>query len=231
MSESEEDNSLIKYSGNYGGITQESKFWDDFEDFGEKKVLNSKITKVRIYSGKINDKEAIFGVGFTYKDLQSGKESNVEHKGSDDFVDVKELVIKQSEYLTDFHIRFTNEAEYISQLGYGTTKAQFLVPEQSDDGEDKTIETNGGENIIVGTFGCLREKLDATGILYIPKKEYMKISLYCYFMLKYLVKKDAQFKEKWEKQYTSLSKDYQYIWKCANLPDACFFTIIKFCFS
>lgn len=34
----EEDNSLIKYSGNYGGITPESKFWDDFEDFGEKNI-------------------------------------------------------------------------------------------------------------------------------------------------------------------------------------------------
>ena len=225
----EEDKSLIKYSGNYGGITQESQFWDDFEDIGEKELLKRKIIKIKIYTGKYNDKNAIFGISVTYKNLTNGKIEEIDHKGSKDFEDVKEFVING--FLTDFHIRFTNEAEYISQLGYGTTKTQFLVPEKSDDGEDKTIETNGGENIIVGTFGCLREKLDATGFLYIPKKEYMKISLYCYFMLKYLVKNDAKKKKKWENQYTSLSKDYQYIWKCANLPDACFFTIIKYCFS
>ena len=231
MSEdSDEENSLIKYSGNYGGITQESQFWDDFEDIGEQELLKRKIIKIKIYTGKYNDKEAIFGISVTFKNLANGAIEERDHKGSKDFEDVKEFEIG-GQFLTDFHIRFTNEAEYISQLGYGTTKTQFLVPEKSDDGEDKTIETNGGENIIVGTFGCLREKLDATGFLYIPKKEYMKISLFCFFMLKYVVKKDAQFKDKWDKQYTSLPKDYQYIWKFANLPDACFFNIIKYCFS
>ena len=59
MAENEEDNesqSLIEYTANYGGITQESKLWDDFEVYGEKKLLNFKIIKIRIYSGKFNDK-------------------------------------------------------------------------------------------------------------------------------------------------------------------------------
>ena len=60
MSDNEEDNSIIQYSGNYGGgMTQESKFWDDLQDYGEKKLLNLKIIKVRIYSRKFNDKNAI----------------------------------------------------------------------------------------------------------------------------------------------------------------------------
>ena len=37
--EEEEENELIKYTGNYGGIDQQSKFWDDKEDFGEKPLL------------------------------------------------------------------------------------------------------------------------------------------------------------------------------------------------
>ena len=130
MTENEEDNgpkTLVDYSGNYGGITQESQFWDDFEDYGEKKLLNFKIIKIRIYTGKFNDKDAIFGVGFTYRDLVNGKEIVVDHKGSSDFVDVKEFVIKQDEYLCDFHIRFTNEAEYISQLGYSTNKKNSIL--------------------------------------------------------------------------------------------------------
>ena len=109
MSDNEEDDSIIKYSGNYGRITEKSKFWDDLEDYGEKKLLNLKIIKIRIYSGKFKDKNAIFGIGFTYKDLTNGKEIVADHKGSDDFVDVQDFVIKQDEYLTDFHMRLTTE--------------------------------------------------------------------------------------------------------------------------
>ena len=173
MSENEEeDNSIIKYTGFYGGITQESKFWDDFEDYGEKKLLNLKIIKVRIYSGKFNDKDAIFGVGFTYKDLTNGKEILVDHKGSD-FVDVKEFVIKQDEYLIDFHIRFKPEADYISQLGYSTNQHNSILI-GSEEGEDKNIYSNGGGNIIIGSFGCFNKKLDATGVLYVNKEKYFK---------------------------------------------------------
>jgi hypothetical protein len=228
MSENEEDNSLIKYSGNYGGITQESKFWDDFEDFGEKKLLNFKIIKVRIYSGKFNDKEAIFGVGFTYKDLQTGKETEVDHKGSDDFVDVKEFVIKQSEYLIDFHIRFTNEAEYISQLGYSTNKGNSILI-GSEEGEDKTIMSNGGENIIVGTFGCINKRLDATGVLFMSKKEYFKRLLNGIFILRHLVKNNQKFKEEWDKKQKDLPIDFQFMWKAVNLPEGPLFQIIRFC--
>ena len=228
MSENEEDNSLIKYSGTYGGITQESKFWDDFEDFGEKKLLNFKIIKVRIYSGKFNDKEAIFGVGFTYKDLQTGKETEVDHKGSDDFVDVKEFVIKQSEYLIDFHIRFTNEAEYISQLGYSTNKGNSILI-GSEEGEDKTIMSNGGENIIVGTFGCINKRLDATGVLFMSKKEYFKRLLNGIFILRHLVKNNQKFKEEWDKKQKDLPTDFQFIWRAVNLPEGPLFQIIRFC--
>jgi len=228
MSENEEDNSLIKYSGNYGGITQDSKFWDDYEEYQEKKLLNMKIIKIRIYSGKFNNKDAIFGVGFTYKDLVNGKEIAVEHKGSDDFVDVKELVLNQGEYLTDFHIRFTNEAEYISQLGYTTNKKNPILV-GSEEGEDKTIQSNGGDNIILGTFGCVNKKLDATGVLFINKKEYFKKLLNGIFILRHYVKQDPKFKEEWDKKQKDLPKDFQFMWRAVNLPEGPLFQIIKYC--
>ena len=229
MSENEEEEkSIIQYSGNFGGITQESKFWDDFEDFGEKKLLNLKIIKVRIYSGKFNDKEAIFGVGFTYKDLTTGKEIIVDHKGTDDFVDVKEFVINQSEYLTDFHIRFTNEAEYISQLGYATNKKTPILI-GSEEGEDKTITSNGGNYIIVGSFGCTNKKLDATGVLFMNKKEYFKRLLNGIFILRHLIKNKPKFKEEWDKKQKDLPMDFQFIWRAVNLPEAPLFQIIKYC--
>ena len=63
MSESgdEEENELVKYTGNYGGIDQESKFWDDYEEMGGEKgedLLKYKIVKIRIYTGKFGEKKS-----------------------------------------------------------------------------------------------------------------------------------------------------------------------------
>ena len=78
---------------------------------------------------------------------------------SQQFDDVKEFEIKGDEYLTDFHIRFTTEAEYISQIGFDTSKGNKILI-WTEEGEDKTIKSNGGENIILGTVGNVDKKLD-----------------------------------------------------------------------
>ena len=228
----EEDQSIIKYANIYGGITQESKFWDDFEDIGEAELLKLKLVNIKIYTGVYNNKTAIIGICTTFKNTFTGKTlKTVEHRGSDDFVDVKELVIKGDEFLTDFHIRFPNEAEYISQIGYSTNKKnKILVPEQSEDGEDKTIEENGGNNVIIGTFGYCNKRLDALGFLYIPKKEYIKRLLNGFFILRHMIKKDNKFKEKWEKEYKNLPIEFQYVWRVVNLSDNPYFVIIKYCY-
>ena len=236
MSESgdEEENELVKYTGNYGGIDQESKFWDDYEEMGGEKgedLLKYKIVKIRIYTGKFGEKKAIVGVSFVYKNLFTGKiEPQKDHRGSIEHDDVKDFEIRTGEYLTDFHIRFTNEADYISQLGFGTSKGNNILV-GTEEGEDKTIESNGGENFIVGTFGCINKKLDAMGCLYVAKNEYLKKKLYSFFMLRHLCKKDTKFKEKWDGKFKELPEDFKYLWKTMNLPDAPFSHVIKFCYA
>jgi hypothetical protein len=237
MSESGEDEEvkeLIQYTGNYGGIDQDSKFWDDYEEMGGQNgedLLKYKITKIKIYTGTFNEKKAIMGISCVFKNLFSGKdEPQKDHKGSIQFEDVKEFDIQAGEYLTDFHIRFTNEAEYISQLGFGTSKGNKILV-GTEEGEDKTIDSNGGQNFIVGTFGCVNKKLDAMGCLYVSKTEYLKRKLFCLFMLRHVIKKDTKFKEKWDAKWKELPEDFQYIWKAMNLPDAPFSHIIKYCYA
>lgn len=229
--DNEEEEEFVQYSGNYGGITQESVFWDDYEDMGEETLLKHKIIKIKIYSGTFSEKQVIFGFGCVFKNLYTGeiKEEKV-HKGTDQFLDVKEYEIRGEEYLTDFHIRFPNEAEYITQLGFGTNKKSPCILIGTEEGEDKTITSNGGDNIIIGTFGCTNKKLDAMGILFVKKKEYMKRKLFSIFMLRFKVKKDANFKEKWDQKYNELPSDFKYLWKTVNLPDAAFVEIIKYCY-
>ena len=229
--EEEEENELIKYTGNYGGIDQESKFWDDFEEMGENELLNHKIVKIKILTGDYSGKKAIFGIDITYKNLSTGEiKETKQHRGSEQFLDSKEIEIKPNEYLIDFHIRFTNDAEYISQLGFTTNKKQSIL-EGSEEGEDKTITSNGGDNIIVGTFGCCNKKLDAMGCLYISKKEYFKKKLFRFFLLRNLVKKNEKFKKTWDEKYNELPNDFKYFWRAINLPDAPFAQVIRYCYQ
>ena len=226
----EEEKELIQYSGNFGGIDQESQCWDDYEEMGEEELLKHKIVKIKIFTGELSGKKAIFGIDVTYKNITNGEiKKTKEHRGSEQFLDSKEFEIGPDEYLINFHIRFTNEANYISQLGFETNKEHSIL-EGSEEGEDKTITSNGGDNIIIGTFGCLNKKLDAMGILFISKKEYFKKKLFRFFMLRNLVKKDPKFKKTWDEKYNELSNDFKCLWRTVNLPDTAFAPIIKYCY-
>ena len=97
--EDEEEKLLINYTNNYGGISQESDFWDDLEEMGEEELLKHKIIKVKIFTGTFSEKQVIFGFSCIFKNIYTGKikEEKV-HKGTEQFVDVKEYEIKGEGY-------------------------------------------------------------------------------------------------------------------------------------
>ena len=189
-----------------------------------------KIIKIKIYTGDYHGQNAIFGITITKRNLLTGEIIETTHKGSLDFLDTKEFVIKPGEYLTDFHIKLPSDNEYISQLGYSTKKSKFLVPEEDNNGEERPVDQNGGQYVIVGTFGCLNEKLDAIGCILLPYKNLItQRSFFPFFVLRYLINKNPTFKEEWDKKYKDLPIEYQYIWKFINLPKSLFSFIIKYC--
>jgi hypothetical protein len=230
MSEGQgEDDSKFHSTMNIGSINHESKFWNDLEDLGQKELLKMKITKIKVYTGLYQNKNAIFGISTTFRNFVTGETKEIVHKGSQDFIDVKEFVLQSGEYLTDFHIRLPEKNEYISQIGYCTKKRQFFVPETTDDGEERrNIRKVEGNYIIAGTFGCVNKKLDATGVLFVSMKDILEDSILVFMMLKYKSKKDEKFKEDWDKKYKSLDIEYQYIWRFINLPNAVIPHIIKY---
>ena len=224
-----ENEKIIKWTINHGEITQESKFWNDFEDIGEEELLKNKIIKVKIFTGKKDGKDVIVGVGFTFKSYSSGEEMPCkEHLGSLQYEDFKELDIKSDEYLTDFRIRVPYDLEYISQIGFKTSKGNELLVGK-EDGNELPINSNGGDNIIIGTFGCANKKLDAIGILYVDKKQFLKRKCFALFMLNHLAKTDTDFKKETEEKYAKLEEDYKYLWKTVNLPNAIFSQVVKYC--
>ena len=70
MTEKEnENNSIIQWSGNFGLVDPESKFWNDLEEFGEKQLLNMKIIKIKVYTRLYSEKNIIVGINITYKKI------------------------------------------------------------------------------------------------------------------------------------------------------------------
>ena len=225
----DEDYSLIQQSLNYGIVDQESKYWDDVEEIGENDILKYKISKIKIFSTKHEENEIILGVEVTYTNRLTGETKNfTNHIGTEPLFDTKEMNLKSTEYLSDFYIKCDFKNDCITKLGYGTTKKNKILIGSEED-KEQNIETNGGDYIIVGIFGCHDKKLDGIGYYYIKQKDYFNKIYQSYFIIRYLTKKDNTFKNEWEKKYKELPIQYQYIWRTINLPDTIFSGIIKYC--
>ena len=175
-------------------------------------------------------KSIINGISITLKNYTSGNIVKIEHRGNDDIIDTKELDIKNNEYLSDFHIRFPDSCEYISQIGFSTNKNNTIMV-GSEDGDLKNVYFNGGDNIIIGTRGWFDKKLDSMGCVFISKKDYLQKYLFDIFMLRYQIKNNEKFKNEWDKKYKELSVVDQFLWKAANLEDdELFVQILKYCY-
>ena len=68
-----DEDTEFHYGGKFGWIYSESKHFND-KDFLGDNYLQYKITKIKIWSGKKDNKEIINGIQVTYKNILNGKE-------------------------------------------------------------------------------------------------------------------------------------------------------------
>jgi len=232
MAEENKKEIKVEYTGSYGFINAADQknviFFDDEENIGKKELSKSKIIDIKIYTKIIEGKNCITGLEYTIRSLYSGKDVVVTHKVSNEFDDYKHLELISGEYLKEIIIRFPNNAEYITQLGFITNKNNRIIAGE-EDGEIKRIEMNEGKNIILGMSGYVGDKLNCIGCSYTSKKEFASSILFKFFFLRHLVKKDEEFKKKWDEKYNELAPEFKMIWRTVNLPDNCFNIIINTC--
>ncbi len=74
-------------------MSQDSKFWDDFEDIGEYNLLNSKITQILIFLCLNEIKIIINGIGITFKNLVTSEIKYYEYRGNKTFIEKKYLIL------------------------------------------------------------------------------------------------------------------------------------------
>ena len=232
MAEENKKEIKVEYTGSYGFINAADQknviFFDDEETIGKKELSKSKIKDIKIYTKIIEGKNCITGLEYTIRSLYSGKDVVVTHKVSNEFDDYKHLELISGEYLKEIIIRFPNNAEYITQLGFITNKNNRIIAGE-EDGEIKRIDMNEGKNIILGMSGYVGDKLNCIGCSYTSKKEFASSILFKFFFLRHLVKKDEEFKKKWDEKYNELAPEFKMIWRTVNLPDNCFNIIINTC--
>ena len=214
------------YGGKYGWVYQDSKSFDDMQNIFKEKYLQQKIIKLKIWSGKKDGSDVIYGIQAFYKNINTGKLTITDEYKGDGFQTVEEFNIKSNEYLNKFYVTFDTE---ITRVGFETNKGnKFIVGDGK--GEDKYIKINDGNNIIITIYGCYNKYLEAIGVGYVERNWYLKKMCFGYFELRFKFKKDENFKNEWLKKYDSLTLFEKALLKTCILPDAAFTQIIRFCF-
>jgi hypothetical protein len=214
------------YGGKYGWVYQDSKSFDDMQNIFKEKYLQQKIIKLKIWSGKKDGSDVIYGIQAFYKNINTGKLTITDEYKGDGFQTVEEFNIKSNEYLNKFYVRFDTE---ITRVGFETNKGnKFIVGDGK--GEDKYIKINDGNNIIITIYGCYNKYLEAIGVGYVERNLYLKKMCFGYFELRFKFKKDENFKNEWLKKYDNLNLFEKALLKTCILPDAAFTQIIRFCF-
>ena len=216
----------FNYGGKYGWVYQDSKSFDDMQNIFKEKYLQQKIIKLKIWSGKKDGSDVIYGIQAFYKNINTGKLTITDEYKGDGFQTVEEFNIKSNEYLNKFYVRFDTE---ITRVGFETNKGnKFIVGDGK--GEDKYIKINDGNNIIITIYGCYNKYLEAIGVGYVERNWYLKKMCFGYFELRFKFKKDENFKNEWLKKYDNLNLFEKALLKTCILPDAAFTQIIRFCF-
>ena len=219
------EDEIFHYGGKFGWIYQNSKHFND-KDFLGDNYLYYKIQKIKIWSGKKDSKDIINGIQVWYKNILDGKlVTPGEFKGDEGNDNVVEFEVKPNEYLTDFHIRIDTE---VTQVGFETNKKNKILVGGTQ-GEDKIINSNGGDNIIVFLYGAYENVLHSLGVGFVNKKDYMKTLFIGFFQLRHKLKKDETFKKTWIEKEKDLKEDDQVLLRTCLLPDTAFNEIIKFC--
>ena len=223
----------------YGFVPIEKTRFCDKDIFGDDLWKYVILRKIKLWygtpkSGNENVKDkCVLGIQCVYQDIVTGKKKTTEqHCGelSGDDVVVKELELKENDFFTKFNVDFDTA---ITHLKFTTKQEEFLEVGKEKEETKKTVEFNEIKDTMVQSFiGCFNQYgLRALGCKYISRKDFILINLMGILRLRHLFKINKAEKEKWENsaELAKLTKEMKAVAKICSLPDAQFFSVMKFC--
>lgn len=182
----------IDSTGNFGNVFPDTKSFDD-EEFFSDYILNFKISRIKIFHGTIDRNDIVTGIQVFYRDRIKGNITTTgEFKSEKSSELYEELSLEANENLVNFQIRIGDKG--VDYLEFGTNKGKTIKC-GGKTGEEKITEFNNNEDkIILGIFGGYSNCLNCLGVYYISKKDFISVLYAGLFILRYVLKKNQQFK-------------------------------------
>ena len=208
----------------FGIIKINSVHFNDKDYFKRDDILNYKVNKINIWTGKKEDKDVIIGIQFFYKNIFTGKTvSPGSHIGTEQNIHLHEILLGTTEYLTEFKIRIDSEVTQIKFISNLNQKYEF----GGEIGEEKINDLEDKKYVIICPFGCTTNYLDSCGFWYVDKLTIFQKHLIGYIELRILLRNRKEFKERIKN--SKYDFPYNVLIRACSTPDIIFTTILKYC--
>ena len=182
-----------------GVVPMKRNKFNDCKLFKDKSYENQSLKKVKVWWGTERTKniKTLLGIQCVYKNVQTGEETTSEpHCGeiSSDDITVKELTLKDKDYINNIKIGFDNSD--IKLIGFKTKRGESL---EFGKGKSKNIEMNKGDNAAQCFYGYYNELgIKALGCKYITRKDFIFLNLQNLFRIRHLFLVNDEKRKKWE---------------------------------
>ena len=199
------------------------------------------LKKIKLWYGTPRKSESktnlrtLLGIQCTYINLIDSKKIKSNFHGGDlssSDIQVKEIELSEGDYFTNFYIAFDEDIYHIKIVTKNQKFIEFGSTENKE--SDKKIKINDNKNnYLLQCFnGYYNEnKVSALGCKYISKSDYVFIHLIEILRVRHLFKRNKSEKAKWsdKNNLKKLSYELKVIAMLCTLPDAQFYSVIKYC--
>jgi hypothetical protein len=179
-------------------------------------------------SGK-TDIKALLGIQVKYINYITGERKETNYQGAPiegiDF-DVKELIIKEGDYLTKFNLGFD---DYITHIKFTTKKGESIEFGVITENEKQSVNEINSKNYIILNIKGYSSKngIRAIGVGYIPFKDFCFIRWLDLLRLRHMFK-DEKYRNKMEKQYSNLNDGMKCVYRASIIASACLAKILSY---
>lgn len=240
MNENEGDMLIINSTPNYGFVFMDSISFDDQEFFGED-LISFRISKIVGWTGEtfgtnnegdFNTKHyiesCVAGIQIFYKNAFTGEEvSPGEYKGTKATMK-KEFVLQSTEFITDFHVEFSQQNHYFLDAIEFVTNKERVFRIGGTGGESKNTKLKGKGLVIVGVFGGYKDYLYNCGVYHLPRKHLMTVMYSGLFYLSFYLKKNTEKQKELLENIKQYKLEDQVIIKMCSLPKYTFLSVLKY---
>ena len=224
-------------SPSYGMIESgKSIRFNDMKSFKAKTYFFTKLKKIKVWYGTPSDiskaerHKVVLGIEAEYKLLKSKPIRNLGKISSYDVITSEVKLKDNTDFFTKLYLCVEDVITYIKLM---TKKGNVLEVGQCDNKTKKEISLNNDKDpsIIQTLHGYYDNTgLRALGARYIQANRFYFLNNMDILIIRYKIKVDKKFKEKWEKEENLKKLDIgmRAIIKLSKLPDNTFGTIFKY---